>query len=303
MTTTSNIFITAVIASLIAGAAAAQTARVAGAEGTAFGNTNQVEDLQEDLADEIEEDAERDVDRFGNEGRSQGFSGSFALRGSATSGNDETADLGIGANFGYVAGPNGYDLGLYYSFSQSENDAGDLETNEDSLLYDLEYTRDITPVLYGFAKLQGSYNGDDDEGDDLERENDVFLGFGAGYRIYNTPEIVWSVQAGPGYRFSNFSDITETVTDFDDDDISEAAFAVSSNYFNKFSDSVALTNDTDVITSESDTVVYNDLGVNVAMNRSLALRTSIQTEYHSDPAPDEDHTDNTFGVSLVYSFN
>lgn len=295
-----SIFVTATAIGLVAGPASAQDAFAGTGQGP---GQSSVEERNEALSESIEEDFERDIDRFGNEGRELGFTGSMALRGSATDGNDETVDIGIGANFGYFDGVNGYELGLSYSYAESENDDGDTETDEDSLLYDLEYTRSFNPRLYGFAKLQGSYQGDDDDGTDAERENDVFVGFGAGYRIYDTPDLQWSVQAGPGYRFASFTDVASTVTDFDDDDVSEAAFAVSSNFYNRFTDTVFLTNDTDIITSSSDTVLYNDLGLNVAMNDSLALRTSLQTEYHTDPVPGEESTDNALGVSLVYSFN
>ena len=86
-------------------------------------------------------------------------------------------------------------------------------------------------------------------------------------------------------------------------DVSEGAFGVSSDYAHKITDTLFLTNDTDVITSSSDTVVFNDLALNVAVSGSMALRTSILTEYHTDPEPGFTSTDNTFGVSLVYSFN
>jgi putative salt-induced outer membrane protein len=39
------------------------------------------------------------------------------------------------------------------------------------------------------------------------------------------------------------------------------------------------------------------------MTDALALRTSVLTEYHTDPEPGFKSTDNTFGVSVVYSFN
>ena len=64
-----------------------------------------------------------------------------------------------------------------------------------------------------------------------------------------------------------------------------------------------MTNDTDIITSSSDTVVYNDLALSVSMTDSLALRSSILTEHHTDAAVGDKSTDNTFGLSLVYSFN
>ncbi len=245
-------------------------------------------DLNEDLLEDIEEDAERDLDRFGNEGRQQGFSGSFALRGIAQTGNTESTDVGIGSDLNYVWGPNGLELQLNYAYSDDDGAAGTDET----LFYSLEYTRDFTPVTYGFAKVQGSANG----ATDAEFETDTFLSFGAGYRVYNAEELQWSLQAGPGYRFAEFNDIASG-------DVSEGAFGVSSDYAHKLTETVFLTNDTDVIWSESNTKVYNDLALNVSMTDSLALRTSVLTEYTSDVTAPAKNTDNTFGVSLVYSFN
>lgn len=245
-------------------------------------------DLNEDLLEDIEEDAERDLDRFGNEGRPQGFTGSFALRGIAQTGNTESTDLGIGSDLNYVWGPNGLELQLNYAYSDDDGAAGTDET----LFYSLEYTRDFTPVTYGFAKVQGSANG----ATDAEFETDTFVSFGAGYRVYNEADRQWSLQAGPGYRFASFNDIASA-------DVSEGAFGVSSDYAHKLTETVFLTNDTDVIWSESNTKVYNDLALNVSMTDSLALRTSILTEYTSDVTAPAKNTDNTFGVSLVYSFN
>ena len=64
-----------------------------------------------------------------------------------------------------------------------------------------------------------------------------------------------------------------------------------------------LTNDTDLITSESDTVIYNDLAVSVSVTDTLALRTSLLTEYHTDPEPGFKDTDNSLGISMVYNLN
>lgn len=245
-------------------------------------------DRNEDLVEDIEEDAERDLDRFGNEGRPQGFSGSFALRGIAQTGNTESTDVGIGSDLNYVWGPNGLELNLNYAYSDSDDATGG---TDESLFYNLEYTRDFTPVTFGFAKVQGSANG----ATDAEFESDTFVSFGAGYRIYNDAERQWSVQAGPGYRFASFNDIASA-------DVSEGAFGVSSDYAQKLTETLFLTNDTDVIWSETNTKVFNDLALSVAMTDGLALRTSILTEYTSDVTAPAKNTDNTFGVSVVYSF-
>ncbi|MFA8443899.1 YdiY family protein [Yoonia sp.] len=274
---TKNVFIVAAVAAIIASSASAQNL---------IGRDTVAGDLNEDLIEAIEDDAERELDRFGNEGRPDGFTGSVALRGIAQSGNTESVTVGIGTDMNYVFGPNGIELQLNYAYSDDDDSA-----SEESLFYGLEYTRDLNPQFFGFAKVQGSA----DSATDAQYETDTFVSFGAGYRVFNDDNIQWSVQAGPGYRFAELNDIS-------DGDVDEGAFGVSSDYAHKLTETVFVTNDTDVIWSESDTVVFNDLAVNVAMTETLALRTSILTEYHTEPGTAED-TDNTFGVSLVYSFN
>lgn len=129
-----------------------------------------------------------------------------------------------------------------------------------------ESTRDLNSQFFGFAKLQGSA----DSATDAQYETDTFLSFGAGYSIYNDPTVQWSAQAGPGYRFAELNDVIEG-------DVSEGAFGVSSDYAHKLNETVFVTNDTDVVRSESDTAVFNDLSLNVAMTETLALRTSVLT--------------------------
>ncbi len=108
------------------------------------------------------------------------------------------------------------------SYTYGEDDG---TKNEESLFYGLEYTRDLNPRLFGFAKVQGSV----DEFSSFE--NDTFVSFGAGYRIFNEADRQWSVQAGPGYRFAELSDVTSA-------DVSEGAFGVSSDYAQKLTDTV-----------------------------------------------------------------
>ncbi|MDD9977860.1 MAG: DUF481 domain-containing protein [Boseongicola sp.] len=265
------------ISAMIASQAAAQNL---------VGGDSVAAERNEDLMEAIDDDAVRELDRFGNEGRPQGFNGSVAFRGIAQDGNTESLSVGIGSDMNYVWGPNGVELQLNYSYSDDDSSPA-----EESLFYGLEYTRDFNPTLFGFAKLQGSVN----DATDAQFRSDTFVSFGAGYRIYSTPTVQWSVQAGPGYRFADLANVASA-------DIDEAAFGIGSDYSHMLSDTVFLTNDTDIITSSSDTAVFNDFAINVAMTESLALRTSLLTEYHTDPGSAKS-TDNTFGVSLVYSFN
>jgi putative salt-induced outer membrane protein len=248
----------------------------------AGGASAQNEDLRDSIADDF--DTER-PSTLSNRGRPVGFDGSVAARGSLSDGNTDSADIGIGVDLGYFDGVNGYGLELSYTYGETDG-----ETTEESLIYELEYRRDFTPKVFGFAKVQGSYDDFASFGDD------VFVGFGAGYRIFDAADLQWTVQAGPGYRVASLTDALDT-------EIEEGAFAVSSNYYNLIKEGSAITVDTDVIASESDTVTFNSIAFTQNVSNSLALRTSLNTEYHTDPEPGFDNTDHTLGFSLVYSFN
>jgi len=249
---------------------------------TALGDSA-AEDRISDLNERIADDFERDVPQYGNEGRALGYTGAIALQANATAGNTDTSSIGIGANMGFYDGMNGIDL--QFSYQRSENEG---TVDEDSLLYDLQYTRDFASSYYGFAKLQGTV-------DSLPFDTaDNYLGLGVGYRVFDTAAVQWTVQAGGGYRVADLNGL---------DDFKEPAISLSSGYYNQVADNLAVTMDTDVIASDSDPVVFNDLGLNVSITDTLALRTSIVTEYHTDPAPGLESTDNNFGVSLVYNFN
>lgn len=275
MTKSATLFIAAAFTSVLAGAATAQS--------TAFGNQDRVTDAIDDIEENVQDSFDRDTRTFGNEGRPLGFTGSISARATATDGNTDTADIGLGARVGYFDGVNGNDVTLAYTYSDDNGTA-----TENSVLAGYDYTREFGSNVYGFGKVVVAY----DEFGSFER--DAFVGAGVGYRIFNTQALQWSVQAGPGYRVAKDASGTE---------VEEAAFSVSSDYLTRFSDTLFLTNDTDVLASDSDTYVTNELGLNVSMTETLALRTSILTEYRSNPQPGFESTDNTLGVSVVYTFN
>lgn len=237
----------------------------------------------ENLNDDIADDFSRDTTPFGNNGRKLGFDGSFALSGATTSGNTDNTSLGLGVDLGHYDGTNGYQLQLSYQYSDTDGSVTD-----DSLLYDLEYTRDFNRDYFGFAQLQGSV-------DTFPADtSDNFAGVGVGYRVYSTRDLQWTVAAGVGYRVSDLNTL---------DDLAEGAVSLSSDYFTRVAEGVSFSMDTDIITSDSDTVVFNDAGINVALNNQLAMRTSLVTEFHTDPDVGRDDVDNALGVSLVYNLN
>ncbi|PIE09668.1 MAG: hypothetical protein CSA72_11340 [Rhodobacterales bacterium] len=273
--TRTNIFIAAAVASLTAGAAVAQDA---------FVNQDRTTDAIENIEENIQDSYDRDVATFGNAGRALGWSGSLSASTSMTSGNTDNVDVAAGMRLNHFDGKNGHRIALAYGFSDKDD-----TTTKDELLFGYDYTREIGSNLYAFGKTTVAYDKFD------TYKYDAFLGAGVGYRIVNTGKTQWSIQGGPGYRYAE-DNAGNAV-------IEEAAVSLSSYYSNKLTPTVFLTNDTDVLWSETDTAVKNELGVNVAMTDALALRTSLTTEYKDNPAPGYKHTDNTLGMSVVYSFN
>ena len=275
-----NTLIIAAISGFVATGAMAQT--------TTFDNSTAAADAVESIEDSITDAAERDVSKFGNEGREVGSYGSVSVRGTSTSNDGATsADVGVGLRYGTFDGVNGIDVTAAFTYGETNGVA-----TENNLQAGIDYRRDFNDTLFAYAKANASF-------DKLsttvgEYEQDIFVGAGLGYRIFNTADTQWSVQAGPGYRVANVVGGGE---------VSEAAASVSSNVFKSLTDTTYVTNDTDVIYSETATTVTNDLALNVSLSDSLILRTSYTTNFNDQTDTQFSDAENTLGVSVVYNFN
>ncbi|SEV98912.1 putative salt-induced outer membrane protein [Cognatiyoonia koreensis] len=274
-----NVFVLAAIAAVMSSSAIAQT--------TAFDNRDAALDAVDDLEEAISEDAERDIRNFGNEGREVGSYGSLALRGTSTSNDGDTSnDLGIGLRWGTYDGVNGFDATA--SFAYGDDDGVETENN---LLIGLDYRRDFSDAFFGYAQADAAFDRlSETEG---EYSQDVFIGAGVGYRILNSADTQWSVQAGPGYRFA------EVVGGAD---VEEAAASVSSNFFTSLTETSYVTNDTDVIYSDTATTVTNELALNVDVTETLTMRTSYSTNFNDQTDNSFSDAENKFGIAAVYNF-
>lgn len=260
-------------------------ASAASAQNTTFANKSSVENQVETMNDSIQDDFDkgRKARDFGTDGKNIGWYGSLSASGNGTSGNSDTANFGLGSSFGHFDGVNAHDFDFTFNYGE---DDGEAKANTFAGSY--TYSRFFNPDFYAYGQLTGKY---DEFG---SYEKDVFAGFGLGYRVVNTARSSWSLQGGPGYRSAKLSNGSE---------FEEAAFSVGSKLFYEISDTAFVNMDTDILTSDSDTAIINDLGLNVSINGPLALRTSLRTEYHTDPVAGDKSTDQIFGVSLLYTFN
>ena len=255
------------------------------AQGAVVG-TDALNDRIDDIETDVDEDLNdaADARRFDDGLPRQGVTGSVALGFTATDGNTETVDLNAAGRVNIGMGLNSHGLGFAIEYGEADGD-----TNEEELFLVYDYNRTLAGPLYAFALASYAY---DDFG---TLEDDAFLGGGLGYRIFSEPDLAWRVQAGIGARYTD--------DDIRGDETTDPAAIIGSRFFYGFSDTVSLTNDTDILYSdEAGTLLRNDFGVNFAITDRASTRISYRTDYNSDVADGLDSTDNRLNVSLVYGF-
>ena len=279
-----NLASASALALMIASPVLAQS-RILGVEAL---NT-EIDDITRDVNKELARGG--DADRFGPNGVAQGWRGSFALSASGTSGNTDNGEISGAGRVTYGVG----DWNHLFGFALEYGEANGVK-NEETFFATYEGNRYFTPEFYMFGIARYEYDGYsvDSFGNTIPgSETDAFLGFGPGYRVLNAPDQTWRIQAGPGVRyFKNVNGVSTT----------EVGFIASSRFYQKFTDTVSFTMDTDVLGSEENTILANDAGINFKVSDSVATRLGYRTEYNTDPVGGRKSTDNKLTASIVFGF-
>lgn len=247
-----------------------------------------IRDINESI-DDTERDVRRNLDRgndeyrFGNPDFREGLSGSASLGYTGSTGNSDSSEFTLGARMRSASGPFVQTIGVLLEFSETDS----VKSKEEVFgVYDANYY--FNDSLYAFVLGRVSTDGLADEAD--ETATDAFVGVGPGYRIINSDQTSWRLQAGIGVSY---------LKDGLDDDTTETGYIASSRFYHRFNESIFATMDTDILKSDSALRVNNDLGVNFQVSDAFATRVSYLTEYDDSRAIE---TDNKLGVSLVYGF-
>lgn len=267
-------------------AASALIVALAGTQASAQGaliGTERVDDRITDIEDRVRDDMARAEDRarFGNEQFAPGWTGSLALGLNAAYGNSDNREFSLAGRFRYNQGQWSHTFG----FGFEQNRSGGVRNQDQAFaLYDANYYFDQNIYGFGLGRV---------ENDRLADIQDGVLGVGLGYRVINTPDAAWRLQAGPALRTNRTAGARNN----------EVAAIAGSRGFVRLSEGVFLTSDTDLIHSRNaGTRAINDLGVTVSMTDALSTRVSLRTDWTDNPAPGNRRHDHRVGVSLVYSF-
>ena len=277
---------------LLASAAAVAFAGPLWAQSEIIG-INAVNDQIDDVEIAVNRDMKRAEDsaRFANGDDSSGFSGSVSLGYSGKSGNTDSQDLTAGLRLRFAQGQLVQTIGAVIDYSELNNAS---DTEDVFVVYDANYYINDSFYVFGLARVKSDGLADTLLADGVlpadKYRRDAFLGFGPGYRIVNSDAVSWRVQAGIGVSYLE-DGLGVSVT--------ETGYLLGSRLFFKINDNVFLTNDTDVLDSDTATRINNDFGLNVKLTDVLSTRISYLSEYNDSRAI---KTDNKVGVSLVMGF-
>lgn len=246
---------------------------------------DRITDIEEGVTDDMARS--NDADRFSNPELRQGLSGSASLSYAGKTGNNESQEFALGTRLRYASGRFVQTLGMAIDFTDEDGSA----TKEDVFgVYDANYYLSDQFYIFALGRVKTDGLADVAVDPDNTYALDAYIGVGPGYRVVNTEQMAWRVQAGIG---------VSVLRDGLDNEDRETGYLLASRFFYKFNDSVFLTNDTDVLSTETSLRANNDLGVNVKMTDAFSTRVSYITEYNDSRAI---RTDNKLGVALVYGF-
>ncbi len=223
-----------------------------------------------------------------------GWSGEASVTGSKTTGNTETEDLGLGVKLEKQ-------VNVWRHKFNAQADYGEVDDDKNKERWSLGYqlNRDLNEraYIYGNADyFQDSFGA---------YKDGYFAGAGMGYKVITPEPTGWNLEGGVGYRSQKArgyldDEVTPNVW-VESDRESEVALRGFSDFDYNLNENVSLFNDTEIIWSDSDTYIWNEVGITADLMGNLAARASYRVDYHTDVPPGTDDTDTVARFGVVYT--
>lgn len=217
------------------------------------------------------------------------WGGDITATAAASSGNSDTADLGIFGRAGTTRGLLTHEISGGYSYATGAD-----ETTKNKGYGAYQLNRSFADGLWGLNGSTYAYGTVRSVFDQLGAyRHDHFVGVGLGQVIVNDGRTRWTLEAGPGFRYVSAND--------GDGEFNIAARAASRfNY--ALNANVGFRNDTTVLWSPADTAIINDTFLRFGLSENLDAKLGLLIEYHTDPAAGNDNTDTTTYAGIGYRF-
>ncbi len=220
------------------------------------------------------------------EDANNGWSGEASLSGSKTTGNTNTTDIGMAVKLARKDGPWNSKLDTTYDLGRAN---GISNKKRWTIGYQLDRQLNERTYIYGNADYFSDDFGAFKQGG--------FIGAGLGFDAIKSETANWKVEAGTGYRSqkSRGAGIIAPLR------TNELAFRGASNFSYRFNEQVDFFNTTELVWSDSDRYIWNDIGLNAKIGGNLAARFNFRVDNHSQVAAGIKNTDTITRAALVYS--
>ncbi len=245
---------------------------------------------------------------FAQDGDGNGWAGEASLAGGKTGGNTDTEDLSLGLKLAKAGDKWNHKF-------DALADYGNVDSNRNkerfAVGYQIDRNLNERTYVYGnadwYSDKFGAYS------------NGYFVGTGLGYKVIMPDPVGWNVEAGVGYRSQLEQDYDIANPNFDNtlpvgatnlerllvdgDRVNEVAVRGFSDFDYALNENVSLYNDTEVLWGESDTYIWNEIGLSAQLMGDLAARVSYRLDHHTDPTPGKKKTDTALRFGVVYTMN
>lgn len=162
------------------------------------------------------------------------------------------------------------------------------ETNNSRWVLSNKTDYNLSEVSY----LVGALRYDRDRFSAFRYQSTVAVGYGR--RLVATESHRLKVELGPGFRFARLRETDET-----ENEVIVRGFV---DYRWQVSDTTQFTNRFLVESGDDNTFLENTLGLSVAVNSRISLKTGFSVRHNTDVDPGRKKTDTLTTVNLVYNF-
>ena len=219
------------------------------------------------------------------------LTGEVSLTGSRTTGNTDTTDVGGALKLKW----GGFGWRQKFNATADYGEQSDIETKSRfRLAYAIE--RDLGERWY--ANVNTDYFQDDFG----PYKSGFFAGAGLGYNAVLAPPFELNLEAGPGYRRQKTREpinVPPGIPSVIEEELAARAAAFADWQINE---RVKLSNDMELLTSSSDTYIWNETAFTADIFGGLGLRASFRVDHHTDVPADREKTDTITRLGVVYTF-
>lgn len=212
-----------------------------------------------------------------------GWTGEASLTGSRTTGNTETTDIGLGLNLTNETDDWRQNFRATADFGRV---SGANSRERYVLAYQLNHDFSDHIYFYGNSDYFNDQFGAFAEG--------YFIGGGAGYKIVESDPLSWDVEGGVGFRSQTSQGPLSLTED-------ELALRGASQLKYDLNENVSAYNNSEIQDGESNTYLWNELGLTATLAGNLAARASFRIDHNTVVPQDREPTDTVTRFGIVYT--